>query len=94
MNFKLTINCNLYLAVNSTNLLYYIAQTSFIILKEVSLMKKNVEKRTSVTDTPDGTDQTELVRNNFFGNPEDGVVTDSKPIPMESTLKNSKFHKK
>lgn len=56
-------------------------------------MKKNVEKRTSITNTPDGTDQTEMVRHDFFGNPEDGVVTNSKPMPTEATFKNSIYNK-
>lgn len=56
-------------------------------------VKKNIEKRTSVTNTPDGTDQTEMVRHDFFGNPEDGVVTDPKPMPIEATFKESKYRK-
>ena len=56
-------------------------------------IKKNVEKRTSITNTPDGTDQTELVRHDFFGNPENGVVTNSKPMPTEATFKNSIYNK-
>lgn len=57
-------------------------------------MKSNVEKRTTITNTPAGTDQTEMVRHDFFGNPEDGVVTNSKPMAIEATFKNSKFNKK
>lgn len=57
-------------------------------------MKSNVEKRTTITNTPAGTDQTELVRHDFFGNPEDGVVTNSKPMPTEATFKNSIYNKK
>lgn len=57
-------------------------------------MKRNVAKRTTITDTPAGTDQTEMVRHDFFGNPEDGVVTNSKPMPTEFTFKNSKYNNK
>ncbi len=57
-------------------------------------MKSNVGKRTTITDTPAGTDQTEMVRHDFYGDPEDGVVTNSKPMPTEATFKNSKYNKK
>ena len=57
-------------------------------------MKSNVEKRTTITNTPAGTDQTELVRHDFFGNPKDGVITNSKPMPTEATFKNSIYNKK
>ena len=58
------------------------------------MMKKNVEKRTSITNTPDGTDQTELVRHDFFGDPKDGVVTNPKPMPTEATFKDSIYNEK
>lgn len=57
-------------------------------------MKSNVEKRTSITNTPDGTDQTELVRHDFFGDAKDGVVTNPKPMPTETTFKNSIYNQK
>lgn len=57
-------------------------------------MKSNVEKRTTITDTPAGTDQTEMIRQDFYGNPDDGVVTDSKPMPTEVNFKNSIHNKK
>ncbi len=57
-------------------------------------MKSNVGKRTTITDTPAGTDQTELIRQDFYGNPEDGVVTNSKPMPTEASFKNSIYNKR
>ena len=63
-------------------------------IKEVFQMKSNVEKRTTITNTPAGTDQTELVRPDFFGDPEDGVVTNPKPMPTEFSFKNSKYNTK
>ena len=71
----------------------YMVQAIDISCEGGFLMKKNVEKRTSTTNTPDGTDQTEMVRHNFFGNPEDGVVTDPKPMPIEAIFKESKYRK-
>ena len=57
-------------------------------------MKKNVGKRTTITNTPAGTDQTEMVRQDFYGDPSDGVVTNPKPLPTEATFKNSIYNKK
>lgn len=57
-------------------------------------MKSNVGKRTTITDTPAGTDQTELIRQDFYGNPEDGVITNSKPMPTEASFKNSIYNKR
>ena len=57
-------------------------------------MKKNVAKQKNVTNTPAGTDQTEMVRHDFFGDLEDGVVTNSKPMPTEYGFKNSIYNKK
>lgn len=55
-------------------------------------MKSNVGKRTTITNTPAGTDQTEMVRQDFYGNPDDGVVVNPKPIPLEATFKDSKYN--
>ena len=57
-------------------------------------MKKNVAKRTTITNTPAGTDQTEMIRQDFYGDPDDGVVTNSKPMPTEATFRDSIYNKK